>query len=418
MMFCDITTAYNESSGGIRTYINEKREYLLNKTGYSHLLIIPGKEDREEVRGRSITAWVGSPLLPTQDTYRLFLRPGKIREVLVRHRPDVIELGSYYLEPWAAFAYRRRCREAGRNCIIGGYFHTDVARAYVSAPLRAVAHDWFDDWSDTLAEFGERLADIATGRAERYVRRIFGHCDIALAASPAQAARLREYGVERAEVVPMGVDLEIFHPRHRSEALRRRLGAGPQTVVLIYAGRLSAEKDVLTLTEAVNRLPGDFDAMLWIIGEGPLHDRIESLAKRNPAIRLLPYEEEREDFARLLASADVYVTAGPHETFALSVIEAQACGLPVVGVDAGALQERVPAGLGLLGPVGDARAMADNIVRVAPDRAQICGRARAHVERHFSWDSAFTRLVACYQAELERTKQTPPLLPRKGSQLS
>ncbi len=410
MMFCDITTAYNENSGGIRTYIDEKRRFLLEHTDFSHLLIVPGKEDREVTQGRSITAYVGSPLLPTQNTYRLFLRPGKIRELLFRHRPDVIELGSYYLEPWAAFAYRRRCREAGRKCVIGGYFHTDFARAYVSAPLRAVAHGWFDDWSDTLAEFGEKLADIAKGRAERYVRRIFQYCDIALAASPVQAARLREYGVERVEVVPMGVDMEIFHPSRRNEEIRRRFGADPDTTVLIYAGRLSTEKRVLNLVAAVDLLPENFKALLWIIGEGPLHERIEALARDKPAVRFLPYEDKREEFARLLASADIYVTAGPHETFALSVIEAQACGLPVVGVDAGALRERVPEDLGFLGPVDDAQAIADNIVRAARATAGIGCRARAHVERHFSWNSAFRKLVACYQAELARPEdhRTPP----------
>ncbi|MFP4002240.1 MAG: glycosyltransferase [Alphaproteobacteria bacterium] len=414
MMFCDITTAYNENSGGIRTYIDEKRRHLLEHTNFSHLLIVPGKEDREETQGRSTTVYVGSPLLPTQDTYRFFLRPARIREALVRYRPDVIELGSYYLEPWAAFAYRRRCREEGRTCVIGGYFHTDVAAAYVSAPLRAVAHDWFDDWSDTLAEFGVRLADIAKTRAERYVGKIFRHCDIALAASPAQAERLREYGVERIKVVPLGVDLQIFHPRHRSDQMRARYGADAETTVLIYAGRLSTEKSVLTLVEALERLPGDFKAMLWMVGEGPLHDRLHALARRNPAIRLLPYQEERSAFARLLASADVYVTAGQYETFALSVIEAQACGLPVVGVDAGALRERVPEGLGFLGPVEDAGAMAENILCAVRQRAAIGARARAHVERHFSWDSALRTLIECYRTEQERHMRPPPVFQPQG----
>lgn len=102
----------------------------------------------------------------------------------------------------------------------------------------------------------------------------------------------------------------------------------------------------------------------------------------------------------MLASADVYVTAGPHETFALSVIEAQAAGLPVVGVDAGALHDRVPEGLGYLGPTDDPAAMADNIVLAAAERQAISARARAHVEARFGWDNTIRRLLACYEERL------------------
>jgi alpha-1,6-mannosyltransferase len=109
-----------------------------------------------------------------------------------------------------------------------------------------------------------------------------------------------------------------------------------------------------------------------------------------------------------VASADVYVTAGPHETFALSVIEAQASGLPVVGVDAGALRERVPEELGYLGPVDDARAMAVNIVLAAADRAAIGARARRYVEQHFGWDSTFRRLISQYEAQLHRIIRALP----------
>jgi alpha-1,6-mannosyltransferase len=133
-----------------------------------------------------------------------------------------------------------------------------------------------------------------------------------------------------------------------------------------------------------------------MVGDGPQRAEIEAAAEHNPAIRLLPYVGERARFAELLASADLYVSAGPFETFGLSVIEAQASGLPVVGVDAGALRERVPEGLGFLGPVDDAQAMADNIVRAARMRTLAGARARAHIAERFSWPRAFARLLECY----------------------
>lgn len=396
MKFCDITMAYNRASGGIKTYVDEKRRFLRENTDHEHLLIIPGVRDRIRRSRHTTTVTIGAPLLPGQGDYRMFLSPAKIKQVLIEELPDIVELGSYFTEPWAAFSYRRRCHEAGRACLVGAYFHTDVAKAYVAAPLRAAAHSWLDNVSDALVSGAGKVADVAALGAERYIRYVFTHCDVALAASPSQAARLEEYGIEGVQLVPMGVDLKLFHPNRRSRELRARMGAGEATTVMLYAGRLCAEKRPLMLVEAFESLPRQVDAQLWIVGDGPQRADVVAAAAHNPVIRVLPYTAERARFAEMLASSDVYVSAGPFETFGLSVIEAQASGLPVVGVDAGALRERVPEGLGFLGPVDDARAMAENIVRAARMRASLGARARAHIAEHFSWSRAFARLLACY----------------------
>ena len=408
MKFCDITMAYNATSGGIKTYIEEKRRFLRENTDYEHLLIAPGSRDRVRRSGRTTTVTIKSPLLPGQKAYRFFLTPTKIKQVLLEEAPHVVELGSYYTEPWAAFAYRRRIREAGGDCLLGAYFHTDVAKAYVAAPMRAVADNWLQDVSEALASGVEKLADVAATGAQRYIRYVFSHCDLKFAASPSQAARLEEYGVEDIDVAPMGVDLRLFNPRKRSAAIRARFGVDNRTTVLMFAGRLCAEKRVLTLITAFEALPPDMPSQLWLMGDGPQRAEVEAAAARNANIKLFDYESDRVRFAELLASADIYVSAGPFETFALSVIEAQASGLPVVGVNAGALRERVLPGLGALGPVDDAEAMAANIVRAAQDRAAIGARARAHIAENFSWTKALGKLVACYQDKLDHGDAPPP----------
>jgi alpha-1,6-mannosyltransferase len=412
MKFCDITMAYNATSGGIKTYIDEKRRFLRENTDYEHLLIAPGSRDRVRRSGRTTTVTIKSPLLPGQNAYRFFLTPTKIKQVLLEEAPNVVELGSYYTEPWAAFAYRRRIREAGRDCLLGAYFHTDVAKAYVAAPMRAAADGWLQDVSEALASGVEKLADVAATGAQRYIRYIFSHCDLKFAASASQAARLEEYGVEDIDIVPMGVDLKLFTPRRRSVAVRVAHGADDNTTVLMFAGRLCAEKRVLSVITAFEALPPDMAAQLWLMGDGPQRAEVETAVARNPNIKLFDYESDRRLFAELLASADIYVSAGPFETFAISVIEAQASGLPVVGVNAGALRERVLPGLGALGPVDDAEAMAANIVRAAQERAAIGARARAHIAENFSWSKALEKLVTCYQEKLDHSEAQPAPLRR------
>ena len=76
------------------------------------------------------------------------------------------------------------------------------------------------------------------------------------------------------------------------------------------------------------------------------------------------------------------------------MIEAQAAGLPVVGVRAGAMIDRVPPSLGRLGPCGDADAMSANIAAVWMDRLSGMGeRARAHARENLSWPKTFEKLL-------------------------
>ncbi|MEQ8849985.1 glycosyltransferase [Botrimarina sp.] len=405
MKLCDVTLAYTATSGGIRTYIDNKRAYLAEHTDHEHLLIVPGEEDALEHDGPLTKQTIASPILPGCEPYRFFWRPDKIQHALKEAAPEVVELGSFYVAPWPAFSYRRDRRKEGFACLVSGYFHSDIADAYFGAPLR----DAFDGWSDVLEWFGDRLAGAAESGAESFVGSVFEKCDVRLAASPAQAKRLAEYGVEHpVEILPLGVDIDLFTPDRRSDEFRERLGVDRDTVMMVYAGRLDAEKHPHVLIDAFERLPKGFKACLVMLGEGPLKDELRARADKLEGVFVLPYESAATRFAELLASADVYVTAGPHETFGLSVVEAQASGLPVVGVASGALNERVSPADGRLGPVNDAQAMADNIVAVARDRSALGAAGREKTVRELSWDRSFEKLLAIYERELAKPTARKP----------
>jgi len=396
--FCDLTFAYTATSGGIRTYLDQKRRYILEQTEHEHVLIVPGEEDAVEREGRATTYRIASPMIPGCEPYRFFCRPAALGDALREAAPDVIELGSFFLEPWTAFRYRKEQGESGRRCFVSGYFHTDLADAYVGSPVRAALSGQALAWSEHVAMLGSKLGDWIETGATSYFGSLFKKCDAMFAASPAQVQRLAGYGIDDALLVPLGVDLTRFHPRRRSADVRRRLGAMEGTALLVYAGRLDNEKRVGVLVDAFMRLART-DARLLLIGEGPMRAELEARAKDTGGLTVLPYEKNPEALADLLASADVYVTAGPHETFGLSVIEAQASGLPVVGVRSGALIERVPPSCGRLGAVDDAEEMARNIEEVLREARALGAAARAHVvDAGFGWDSTFKTLFAAYAA--------------------
>jgi len=156
---------------------------------------------------------------------------------------------------------------------------------------------------------------------------------------------------------------------------------------------------VEVLVDAHGQLPAELGARLVLVGDGPLGPQLAASARANHRLTVVSYQRQRDKLAALLASADVYVTAGPFETFGLSILEAQACGLPVVGVAAGALIDRVPPHFGRLGPVGDAGAMAANIVELLRGDHRGMGLAAGRdAEAHCSWHTVFEQLTAMYQA--------------------
>ena len=144
------------------------------------------------------------------------------------------------------------------------------------------------------------------------------------------------------------------------------------------------------MVDAFRRLPAALGAKLALIGEGPLKADIAALGDER--IVMPGYLKGRSELSRWLASADIYVSGMADETFGVSIVEAQASGLPVVGVAAGAMIDRVTKSVGRLGPVGDAEAMAANILDVlGSDRARLAEAARIHALQ-FSWDSSMEAL--------------------------
>lgn len=395
LKICDLVQWYGAAgSGGIRTYVDRKAEDAAARPGVTHVLVRPGPLTRRtESRGRVIYEIEGR-LMAAGSPYRWFGRPDLIGRILAREAPDVIEFDSPYHLPWQAFRQRRR-----RPCAVAGYFHADVSVAYVEAPLRRLGMG--------------PLAPPARALAEAYVRAVHSRCDVTLTASPALRERLRRLGVARTELAPLGVDLELFRPAPLDAALRRTLGCPPGGSLLVYAGRFVHEKRVDVLADMVELLPDRLRPRLLLIGDGPLGAEMRRRAVVSDRLEVRPFLDDRAALARVLAAADVYVTAGPHETFGLSVAEAMACGTPVAGVDSGALRDRIAPGTGLLVPPGRPADFAAAVCRLLDEGAGAAGRrARLFAERTSSWSACFESLHAAYATALERRRRAAALAGR------
>jgi alpha-1,6-mannosyltransferase len=389
-LFCDMTQSWSQVGGGVRTYLLHKRRHILASTPHSHLMIVPGDRDEVIEEDRAVTVTIASPRVPGSPHYRLMLRNGAVRAALERFRPDLIECQDAYNLPWAAIAHRRKHPE---TALVAAYM-TDFPTVYIERPLSKVL-------TRPVAGLLARICYAYCGFLYRRFDAIFALSE------NGGAAKLRSLGIPEVDVVPLGVELGEFGPERRDPRLRAKLGLAPDQPLLVYVGRLDGEKKPDLVAEAFRRLPASLGARLALIGEGPLKAEVAALG--DDRIVLPGYVKTRAELGRWLASADIYVSGMADETFGVSIVEAQASGLPVVGVAAGAMFDRVNDTVGRLGPVGDASAMAANILEMwNADRAEIAEHAQA-CALQFSWDSSMEALFG---------RLYPAAFARRAGQLS
>ncbi len=392
-LFCDVTQSWSDVGGGVRTYLLHKRRHILESTPHSHLMIVPGERDEVMEEDRAATVTIASPRVPGSPHYRLMLRNRAVRAALEQYRPDLIECQDAYNLPWAAIGHRKRYKD---TALVAAYM-TDFPTVYVERPLSKI--------------LTRPVASLLSRICYSYCGFLYRRFDAMFALSEnGGATKLRSLGIPEVDVVGLGVELGEFGFDRRDQRLREKLGLAPDQPLLVYVGRLDGEKKPDLVVDAFRRLPAALGAKLALIGEGPL--KAEIAAMGDDRIILPGYMNSRAELARWLASADIYVSGMADETFGVSIVEAQASGLPVVGVAAGAMVDRVTGAIGRLGPVGDAAAMAGNILSVwNADRSAIAEQARS-CALEFSWDNSmealFTRLYpAAFTRRAEQLREAP-----------
>jgi glycosyltransferase involved in cell wall biosynthesis len=248
---------------------------------------------------------------------------------------------------------------------------------------------------------------------ERRVHHVAAGLDRCLAISERARLHLALAGVpdERIEVIPMGVDLERFTPHDSSRAANEPLA-------VLSVSRLVAEKGVEDLVVAMRVLADrGVGARLTLVGEGPLSGRLHAMAEqlgvadRVELAGTIPYEE----LPSIHRSHDVFVLAsGPRTTwqeqFGFAVVEAMACGLPVLAGDSGSLDEVVGDRAQLVTP-HHPPALAEALAQLAadPERRRALGAAnRRCAEERYDRRKVARRIAAFYERALEAPPRPNP----------
>jgi alpha-1,6-mannosyltransferase len=368
MHLVDTTLFYSPTSGGVKSYLSAKHAWLKANTSWQHTIVVPAEEDHIE-RGEICTL-AGFPVLGSFN-YRLPVNPRRWSRLLSALNPSLIEAGDAFHPAWGAIHVARQ-----RGIPIAAFYHSNLPQILGR-------------------RFGGRLTERILCR---YLRVLYEQFDVVFAPSRLMCELLNNMGVSNTVYQPLGVDAEVFHPKRRSPGLRAKLGLPASARVLLYAGRFAGEKHLPVLLQAFARLGSPYHLLL--IGG----DR-QSRPTRN--VTLLPYRRDSLELAEWLASADALVHAGTKETFGLVLLEAMACGRPVVAVRASAVPEFVDESVGMLAEPCNSASMAEAIAALYErDIEAIGATARARVLRRFTWHKAFQAQLTAYASLLGARRLT------------
>lgn len=317
----------------------------------------------------------------------------------------------YYLTPGFSREAQKRMRQMdilhSHHLIMG----VEMAHRYGRCPVIYTNHTRYD-------LYGHAILSLPQPAADAILRQLWpDFCDYAdTVIAPSESVRqiMLDFGV-RAPIMTIenGVELQPFHqpPNPRGKA---DFGLPDTAVLLIYVGRLAAEKDMDRLIDqfaiAVDVAP---DLHLMLVGDGPSREMLTvqvnqlGLQEHIHFMGAVPVQE----VPNYMAAADIFVTASVSEVHPLTVIEAMATGLPVVAITSPGISDSVESGRsGLLTtrPDGGLAAAMVGLALNPAQRAQMSAAARAVSEKY-----DIRRTVTLTQELYERLHAERPDLQRK-----
>ncbi len=368
MRIVQVANFYGPRSGGLRTALVQLGAGYAT-AGHEVVRVVPGPRRQSEVLPDGVVQLtVPAPRVPWTGGYRV-IDPGRVERVLGGLRPDVVEVSDRLtLRRLGGWAARRGIRSV------------------------AISHERLDR---LLGQVG---LDPRTARrwADRLNARTAAGHDAVVCTTRFAEAEFTRTGAGNVVRVPLGVDLNVFAPARRDERLRARLATAGEHLI-VHCGRLSPEKHAERSIDAVAGLNrAGARARLVFAGDGPSRPALQRRAEGLP-VTFLGFMHDRRRVAGLLATADLSIAPGPHETFGLAALEALACGTPVVASASSALAEIVRPGCGALA-ADTAQAFTAAVGAVLDAERAPQRRAARVVAEEYPWSVSVAGMLAVLSA--------------------
>lgn len=355
------------TSGGMKVAIEHLgRGYVAS--GAERILVIPGAHDSVHQTEDGTIVQVKAPKVSS--TYRMIMQPGRVLRVLERFNPTSVECS----DKWTLSGVGRWATRQSIGSVLFSHERLD---------------DMLADWLRSATG-----VEAVVGAMNRRFARSF---DLVVVTSDYSAGEFAHTGA-RLRKVPLGVDLETFHPDKGAPDV----GRGPAQ--LCYVGRMSHEKHPdLAVAAAVELHRRGIDFQLNMYGTGPDVAAMQRQAGDAPVV-FHGFVAGRDEVARRFARSDVSLSVCPTETFGLAVLEALACGTPVVTASRGGARELVDESCGEWGSPS-APGIADAIERLLARRSPQLRQAARKRAEGFGWRASVARMLDVHAELAELSKE-------------
>ena len=353
-----ITNYYHKNSGGISTSYNALMAAAERHQRYVRL-IVPGEtETVEEVNPYAKIYYIPAKQSPVFDKRYRIIMPWQymkadsiIRKILLSEKPDMVEItDKYTLSLFGPMVRKKGFQELGRPMLV--HFSCERMDDNIGSFLsKGKAGRWLARrviGNYTLPSFDYHIANSAYTADEFYAslspeenrrrsKTFLNWCWRYFAAPRAPAS-------ERIYVCPRGVDIEQFGPEKRSDEVKRemreRAGLPDGAIMLLYAGRISPEKNIPLLVEMMKLLARDVsnDYRLLVAGGGPLGEWLSEQTDEHFPGKIVQFGHlDKETLSKYYANADVFVHPNPKEPFGIAPLEAMDSGAPTVAPNSGGI---------------------------------------------------------------------------------
>lgn len=353
---------------GIVTRLSHTVDHL-QRMG-DRVLVFSPEGGLSEYRGAKICGVPGFPL-PLYPELKLALPRPSIRQTLEDFQPDLIHI----VNP-AVLG-------------LGGLYYAKS----LEVPLVASYHTHLPKY---LEHYGLGMLE---GLMWELLKMVHNQAEINLCTSTAMEEALTSHGIERVTVWQRGVDTELFRPELTSLEMRSHLSQGhPDAPLLLYVGRLSAEKEIDRIKPILEAIP---NARLALVGDGPYRQDLERIFADTPT-HFVGYLTG-ESLGAAFASADAFVFPSRTETLGLVLLEAMAAGCPVIAANAGGIPDIVTDGVNgyLFDPTDEQGAIVatQRLLANQEERELLRQNARQEAER-WGWAAATKQLQGFYRSVL------------------
>lgn len=293
-------------------------------------------------------------------------------------------------------------------------FPRALKKCDASKPLLHLIHgtlaDEYEQGKKGAQTLRDRFANVVMKQQAKQEKSIAQKSDVIVTISKYSQAKIFEhYGIreEKIHIVPNGVDTEKFQPTD-AVAAKRQFGLGQEPTVL-FMGSLVARKGLRYLVEAAKVVvKQQANVKFLIVGSGPLRREIEdSVASESLSGNFVFYGNIPENqLSAAYNASDVFVLPSVQEGQGIVLLEAQACGKPVVAFGVGGAKEAVKANeSGFLLELGDTEGLADMVLRLLGDaalRQKMGSVGRRFVTENYTWDLCAQRMFSIYKEALSK----------------